>query len=1084
MLRLFFLLAFAAGLMLPGGTARAQYFQFGKNRVQYESHAWRYVQSEHFDVYFYERDLTAPGGRILATFAARAAEEAYVEVAELFRYEIADRIPILVYPSHNDFAVTNVAALPVGAEGIGGVTELFKNRIALPFTGDWRDFRRVLHHELVHAVINDIFYGGSIQSIIRNNIRLRIPLWFNEGLAEYSALGWDTQSDMYLRDAVLNDYLPEIEGLSGFLAYRGGQGVWDFIAEEYGREKVSEILERLRLTRSVPTAFREATGLTLDELSERWLRTLKVAYYPEAAAREALDVVGRPLATTDEGGSYHASPAMAPQGDKVAYVAATDGRFGVYVVPTSGSEPPRKLIGGQDNPAFESLRILTPGLGWSPDGERLAMAVKSGSSDAVALVDVRTRQTEHIRIPGIDAILSVAWSPEGERLALGATAGAHSDIYVHDLATGTTINVTGDLYADHEPAWSPDGQSLVFHSDRGDSTLTARAANHATGPGGFDPLDRDFSAYSLYRLRLDQPGTLERLTHDPTWDERAAAFAGPEKIAFVSDRNGIPNLYEKNLTTGTERPLTNLETGVIDFSLSADGRRAALAALDEGTPSIFLLRNPFERGEEVPDTLAPNVWAARVTGGKRGTAPSLQIASAAARRGNALLRDAADGVPFEEDPLRRALPAPDSVETDSVSVPDSLGVFLASLDTSAVDFRAYAFSDAFDEAAEERLGRVDDRFDPPDPLNPDGSFRIRRYKLRFSPDLVYATGGYDTVFGVRSITQMLFSDMLGNHRVALATNLVLDLRNSDYLLSYQSLARRTDYTVEGFHLARELADFSRGTVYRYRNYGLVAGASYPLDTFRRLDGSVSLLGVSLADLSALGTQPRTRSFIYPRLAFTSDHTVPGFLAPRSGRRWAASVAGSPGPSVFFATALADARQYVPLGALHTLALRFSSGASVGPNPQRFYAAGVQNWINARYETLPIEDPDDFVFATPVLPLRGYRFNEAVGDRFALVNAELRAPLIAALLPGPIPLVPLYRIQAVGFVDAGVLAEDGFDLWRVNAEGKRVFNDVLAGAGVGLRTLLLGYPVRLDWAWPYDGRGFGDERLYFSVGLDF
>ena len=140
------------------GVAEAQYFRFGKNKVQYENLDWQYLQSTHFDVFYYE-----PGGHALADFTARAAEDAYAQISDLFGYRIADRISLLVYQSHNDFVVTNAVDLPTYSEGIGGVTELFKNRVAIPFTGDYRDFRRVIHHELVHAVINDMFYGGSIQ---------------------------------------------------------------------------------------------------------------------------------------------------------------------------------------------------------------------------------------------------------------------------------------------------------------------------------------------------------------------------------------------------------------------------------------------------------------------------------------------------------------------------------------------------------------------------------------------------------------------------------------------------------------------------------------------------------------------------------------------------------------------------------------------------------------------------------------------------------------------------------------------------------------------------------------------------------
>ena len=259
--RLSLLLAVVLGLA-AAPPAEAQYFAFGKNRVQYDDPDWRYVQSEHFDVYYYERAATAPGGRVLATFAAEAAEEAYREVAPLFGYQLTRRVPFLVYPTHPEFAVTNAVDLPVYAESIGGATELYKNRVAIPFTGDWRDFRRVVHHELVHAVVNDVYFGGSLQSLVRRGLRLNIPPWFGEGLAEYSALGWDTQSDMYVRDAVLNGRLASIPRLRGYYAYRGGQGVWDFVAQEYGREKVTEILERVRLGRSVPGAFRQATGIS------------------------------------------------------------------------------------------------------------------------------------------------------------------------------------------------------------------------------------------------------------------------------------------------------------------------------------------------------------------------------------------------------------------------------------------------------------------------------------------------------------------------------------------------------------------------------------------------------------------------------------------------------------------------------------------------------------------------------------------------------------------------------------------------------------------------------------------------------
>ncbi len=221
-----------AGLLLATA-ATAQYSTYGKNKVQYKSFEWEYIQSDHFDVYF------AQGGYELATFAVEASEDAYRSIQRLMRYEIKDRIALIIYNSHNEFQQTNVIGEYL-EEGVGGVTELFKNRVVVPFEGSYQQFRHVIHHELVHAVVNDMFYGGSIQALLSSRAPVTLPMWMNEGLAEYAALKWDTNSDMFIRDAATNNYLPPIDFLGGYFAYRGGQAVWNYIATKYGEQKIAE----------------------------------------------------------------------------------------------------------------------------------------------------------------------------------------------------------------------------------------------------------------------------------------------------------------------------------------------------------------------------------------------------------------------------------------------------------------------------------------------------------------------------------------------------------------------------------------------------------------------------------------------------------------------------------------------------------------------------------------------------------------------------------------------------------------------------------------------------------------------------
>lgn len=1080
------------GAALPA-EVQAQYFAFGKNKVHYQAHDWFFVQSQHFDVYYYDED-----GRYLAEFTARAAEDAYDQIGIDFQHQISERISILVYKSHNDFAVTNAVQLPEYSEGIGGVTELFKNRIAIPFTGDYRDYRRVVHHELVHAVINDMFYGGSIQSIIQNNIQLNIPLWFNEGMAEYSAQGWDTQSDMYLRDAIVSDYLAPIPYLSGYFAYRGGQGVWDYVSEQYGREKIGEIFQRLRLTRSVESSFRRAIGLSLEELSERWHSTLKKVHWPEVTARQDLDETAKAIITREKGGYFNTSPAISPQGDKVAYISTKDGLFDVFVASANDGRRIRKLIDGQDNTQFESLKILTPGLTWNPEGDKIALAVKSGETDAIAVVDVETKKSTHYRVPGLDAILTVSWSPLGDKIAFSASMDAQSDIYVLDLNTEETTNYTNDLFSDHEPAWAPDGLSLVFYSDRGDYVQLGR---HTVD--NFSMLDHDYSQYDVYQLHMGAAAAT-RLTFNELWDDQSPKFGDdPNRLLFISDRNGIPNLYEKDLTTGIERPLTNVLIGITQVSLSADGNKAALVSLKEGTPSIYMLKTPFS-GRFDAETLQPNVWAQRVMQDKVERAPAIVLASAETLQQNPILRDASDGVPFnrrlprQRDPVlasRTTLPglepgnASDETGTNGATDPDS-----TTASAGLIDFKNYVFSSAFDEAKDEdQPAEVTNPFEPIDNQSEDGRLKQKKYKLSFSPDIIYGTTAYDPLYGgVQGVTQMAFSDVLGNHQIYAATNLLIDLRNSDYLLAYSYLPNRIDWSLSAFHSARVLPQYSLNTFVRYRYYGGGLAMSYPLDKFRRIDANLSMLSVSQTDVGNPANATESRTFLYPSVTYTTDVTVPGFLTPSSGHRFGVSFSGSPAGSLQFGTLLGDYRWYRSLGRYYSFAVRGSAGASIGRNQQLFYTSGVSNWINRDFDDFngfPITDIADFIFATPVLPLRGSTINSQNGSYFGLVNAEFRFPLFAAILPGPIPIIPLYNLQGTAFVDAGSVwggrsTNEEFNFWTRNELGERIFDDPIVGAGFGLRTIMLGFPVRLDWAWPHDGQGFGKRRLYFSFGIDF
>ncbi|SMO65342.1 peptidase MA family metallohydrolase [Fodinibius sediminis] len=1105
-------------MILLGGltqTVDAQYFSFGKNRVQYDDFDWRYIQSEHFDVYYYTSK-----NYDLANFTATALEAALQQLHEDFDHRIADRIQIIIYDSHNDFSQTNVVPLPVDAEGIGGVTDAYKNRITMPFTGNFTKFRSTLHHELVHAVINDMFYGGTVQSRLSGNA-LQIPLWFNEGMSEYTSLGWDTETDMWIRDAIINDYLPPIPRLGGYFAYRGGQSVWNYLVEEYGRQKITEIIQTMKTQRSVETAFTRTTGYNIEELSEQWRDFYRERYLPEVANREDITDFAELVTKREKFGTFNTSPAVSPQGDKIAMITNTRGYFDVVVVSALTGEKLKTLIKGEDNVVFEELNILNPNLSWSPDGTKITLSSKSKGDDNLAIVDYNTGKVQMVKFPRLDAIGSVAWSPDGNKIAFDGNIGPFQDIYVYNLQTEEFNNVTNDVISDYEPAWGSDSETIYFVSNRGDEVRLNNVKNTSRLL-----LTDDLYSSDIYSVTIGS-SRAQRLTITPKWNENQPITTRDGKLFFISDQNGIPNVYQMNLDDRTTAPLTDLQTGIMQMSVSADGSRLAVNTINEGALDIFLIRSPMSNKKEQP--LEPNEWAqrrARESVGER--VPATEY-----------VRQMLRTTPVDETSLSQAVsdqvsgrePKPAVLDTIDTVPADTSGTAAPAdttnqeeADADSIDFRNYVFDSSVEEDTVFASKYLDkSKFDLEGNRTDDGRYVPREYRLKFTTDLVYAGGSFSTYYGTYGLTQIVFSDLLGNHQIAFGSNLNFDLRNSSYFLQYGYMENRANWIFNFFHNASNFQDFS-GRLYRFRSYGGAVNVQYPIDKFRRIDVGVSAVGLAQDFSIAYSdqTQNETSTFIYPQITYTSDKTLQGFITPVSGSRYSVSLTASPpvtSQTPQFASVLGDFRKYFNLGSRYSLAFRGSGAASFGSDSQTYFMGGMLGWINQKWSgnSLPLDRLGDTFFTLPALPLRGHPYNATYGDKFSLINAEFRFPLFAAILPGPIPVIPLYNLTGVAFWDAGMAwgqdilfeyrGQPGADPevlnsreldFKVARKVERTFltergersvavneGDILMGAGFGLRTILFGFPLRYDVGWPYYRGGFESDPIhYVTIGIDF
>jgi hypothetical protein len=975
---------------LTTASASAQYF--GRNKVQYKDLDFEVLKTDHFDIYFY------PTAREGVEIAARMAERWRARLGKLLEHELSGRQPLILYASHPDFEQTNAIQGSIG-EGTGGVTEPLRRRIILPLGGPLADTDHVIGHELVHAYQFDITTrtGGQPGETGAHSL----PLWFIEGMAEYLSIGpEDPHTAMWLRDAARLEKLPAIDDLDSpeYFPYRWGQAFWAYVCGKWGDGVLRQMLAVGGASGDYAIAIERVLGVDTKALTEEWHSSIRRTFEPIMTTTTPPSEVGRKVLhrSSGLGGDLNIGPSISPDGKKIAFLSERSVfSIDLFVADASTGRTLRKLTSTATDPHYSSLQFIYSSGAWDAASRRLAVATVTGGRPALVIFDAESGNREReIKLNELDEMFNPTWAPDGRSLAFTGMSRGLTDLFVYDLETSALRQLTKDPFADLQPVWSPDGSRIAFATDRFSSKLEVLAI----GP---------------YRLALIDPqsGTISQVAAfaagkniNPQWSPDSRA------LYFISDRNGIANVYRTTLEGSVEQ-ITNISTGVTGItatspalSVASKTGVAAFSVFDQGNHHIHTL-----------DVNGPGSPPTEITTRASELPPAEREPSAVARA----LEDPSTGLP-ETSETFEVTDYQGGLQLEAVGQP-SVGVGIDRFGPAIAGGIALFFRDMLGNQSLTAAVQVDSGVGNFSFQNIAGQIAYLNQSRRWNWGIIggqvpYLSGGFNQ--GLDEIGgESVFVEQLILYRQT-------ELSASGVVAYPFNSARRVEFQAG-------VTNISFDRIVQTEAYSLRTGDRVFEDTTETEFAASLNLGTSSA-------------------ALVYDTSVFGVASPVQGQRYRFEVAPTFG-GLNFTSVTADYRRYFMPVPFYTIAARVMHHG-------RFGSGSADDRLFPLYIGYPSlvrgYDVDSFSSAEclPTAFSNCPAFDRLMGSRMLVANLELRFPLlrpfgVSRAMYGPLP------VEVALFADSGVAWNRGEKPDFLG--GTR---DAVSSAGVAFRVNVLGFAV--------------------------
>ncbi len=1067
--------------------------EFGKNRVQYDQpRLWQWYKFEKYNVYFYM------GGKELAMYTAQEAKKSIEKIERLLDYNLDDKIEFIVYNKQSDFRQSNIGLEYEEPYNVGGVTKIVGSKVPLYFDGDHAKFNKQIREVVAEVLINQMMYGGSIRDVVKNSTLLTLPNWYIKGLVSYIANDWDSDIDSRVKDGILAGKYKKFNGMEGIDALYAGHSIWNYIAETYGVSVISNILYMTKVTRNIESSFLFVLGVSMKNMTSEWMNYYYTRY---TTADSTSTIPEKSLLRKPKVTRVYQRYKTSPDGNYAVYTTNESGQYKVWLYDYKRQKAKRIMKREQklDRPVDYSYPLIN----WHPSGEIISIITERKGELLLSYYTLSTKKLEKLKIFNFEKIADFSYSDDGKKMVMSAVQNGQSDIFLYTPGAGNADPITKDIYDDLNPRFINNSSQIIFASNRPNDTIRFFSAYPVNLEARLQPMEH--KDLFIYNYKARNP-VLRKVTNTPDISESYPFQYDENHLCYLSDENGIRNRYLGVLDSAIAYvdtaehyryftrsfPITNYSSNILEQDINLKSKKITEVLFSEKKFRLF--SHVLTDVNSIPSITLTNT-------------PYKKLA----------LKE------VSKEKLKEKEKESDAKIVETIEVYKSEEVKETPRDSNSIDINNYVFENEPKEQIK-KITVVPEKNSAPDTSTAkvevkgfqfpqqrnyfvffttdyvitqiDNSFLNASYQKFSGPGPIFLSPGFTGFF------KLGLSDVFDDYKITGGVRISSNLKSNEYYMSYENRIKRLDRQIILHRQALDYAPFFKVQSHMARHV-----VKWPFSETACIKGTID----ARQDRTSFyaydtPTLARPNEFDYwggSKLEFVFDNTRKRGLNLYHGTRlkvfseYIRQLNKKETDIVVLGT---DIRHYTKIHRDFIWANRLAASTSFGRKKLIYYMGGVDNWFSPEFNyNTPIDLNQNYAYQTLATPMRGFIQNIRNGNSFALYNTELRLPIFRYLMNRPLKSDFLNNFQVVGFGDIGTAWTGKSPYDDSNSLNTQVIGGppspvtvvietrrepIVGGYGWGIRSRLLGYFMRLDWARGWEDGKIQPRVFYWSFSLDF